>query len=426
MNSNSILVKLRIIFVSLTVFFTLLIFSNIYSYNIDIGNNKWTYTENIPPTTDPVGNDFWLTLKYFVDRDYDYPDLELYPPFVTVFYLPLSVFSYNISYSILLLLLFFTNIMVIYLFVDILFEVFLGDKKYISTNDHLFFFVSEYILIIILIIIQFLSYGFKFSIERGNYDIFAILFSVLFIRYIIHDKKNVWIAALFLVISIHLKLYPLILFPLLFIKYRWKAFIPFITLNLLFLFIRGYDFAFQYIFKIIPRMPEISSSARNNHSAFSFAHLVSNYTGINVYASQILFMVIPLLIWFITSYVLYKRRLSRSNIIFYTVSSIFLMNVLPNFAFDYKLVIQMIPLSFMIFILISNYLSKTDKNLSGIYLLISLIVFISILLISRSYIKTPVFLANKYPVIIILQITVSFIIIKYDKYFKLEGSDSIA
>jgi hypothetical protein len=428
MNNNLFLKKFRLIFIFLLSFITLLIFFNIYGYNIDIQNTEWKYTENIPSMS-PIGNDYYFVYEYRVHSlfsgNYEGSAQTMYLPFVTAFFIPISLFPYNVSYSILLILLYLINIFVIYLFVELLFKVFLKYSVIISEINSLYFYLLKYLLMFLLLVIQFLSYGFKFSLERGNYDIIAIFFSVLFIRYLVYDKKNVWIASIFLVISIHLKIYPMILFPLLFIKYRWKAVIPFISLNIIFLFILGFKNAFLYIDMIKTHMPEYYFSAKDCHSAISFANLVSHYTGLNFNALRILFTGIPLISWIIPNYFLYRRKYSNINIIFYTLSSIFLMQVIPNVSCDYKLVILILPISFLIFILVNSYISNRDKTFSKLYLLISVVLFLSVFFISRSYINTPVFLANKYPFIIILQITVSFIIIRYYRFFKIEVADRI-
>ena len=70
------------------------------------------------------------------------------------------------------------------------------------------------------------SYGFLFSIERGNYDIYAILFSVIAISLLISKPKTIWAQIIFLSIATHLKIYPAILFFPLFLQHKWKVIFP--------------------------------------------------------------------------------------------------------------------------------------------------------------------------------------------------------
>ena len=93
----------------------------------------------------------------------------------------------------------------------------------------------------------FTSYPFLFSIERGNYDIIALLFTLVSIDLLIRTQKTLWLQVILLSIAIHLKIYPAALLILLFFKHGKKIFLPVLVVNGAFLFILGPQNAITFL-----------------------------------------------------------------------------------------------------------------------------------------------------------------------------------
>ena len=70
------------------------------------------------------------------------------------------------------------------------------------------------------------SYGFMYEIDRGNIDLYALVFSLLAVWLTIRSSRSAWLPAAVLALAIGLKLYPAILLVMLFWRYRWRALAP--------------------------------------------------------------------------------------------------------------------------------------------------------------------------------------------------------
>ena len=386
--------------------FAAIILFNIVLANID--TQTWGFsTTNLLPLMHPVGADFrdgiynpaeaLFAGKSITQIWTNTTNTSGYPPLVTfigLFFLPLNV---NIAYLVQVFLLTLSNIACLGLVVAItdkfLFSTLEIDKK---SRPYISLFVFSTTLILI-----FSSYAFTFSIERGNYDIYALLLTLLTVWVLLNHPEKVWTQVILLSIATNLKIYPAILFILLLKKHGKKMILPTIVSNLVFLFILGPNNLIAFINTLLSRFGIGNTrSWIGNHSSYSFAETLLK----NVYPDKIRFFIplwiiltmIPLLLWGASLIPMFKKKFSPQTAILFYMVSVPVMDLVPTVSHDYKLIILYSTAALLI-----GYILRCIIRKSSIFDYFELILLCVIFLaISRSYVffKEDGFwiLANKY------------------------------
>jgi len=328
---------------------------------------------------------------------------SVYPPFVTLFNLPTCLLPYRSAYVLQVLLLIAANTAVIALGVSLGFRVFgagaVGPERDPEGQAAL---LLQGLFAVSFAALQFTSYGFLFSIERGNYDIFAMLFSVLCIASTLGDDRRVWLPCLFAAIAVNLKLYPAILVPFLLLRFRGKAVLPLLGFNVVFLLALGPADLMQYC-------RDMAGYAREhhawigNHSGASYAHLLAADTGLDEGALRLACTVGPLLIWALGFVAVQKRWRGDARAVLHLSIAVFPMAVVPAASHDYKLVIFIVPLILNSFLLFSAYMESRSPGRQLLLLFLFVAMAGDFMLLSRSFAEAYVCL-DKYPFIIVLQL----------------------
>ncbi len=216
------------------------------------------------PIKDPIGHDLTLTTHFsetwFVQHETPYNGLNLYPPLTMLVYAPLIFLRPTLVYKLFTLL----NLAGFALLTAWL-PYRINKGKDISAL--LVFFVTS----------GFLSYGFQFELERGQYNsltFLVCLFSIYLFHY--HPRRR-WLAYILFTLSIHLKVFPAI-FVLMFIDNwkDWKAIFKrmalLLVLNLAALFVLGPQLVWDFINGVRQLGAESSIFIWiGNHSIRSFA-----------------------------------------------------------------------------------------------------------------------------------------------------------
>ena len=360
----------------------------------------WDYP-TFMPLIKPIGDDFregyFYPAKIVLQGKDPYTDYFFdYPPFSAVFSIPFRLFDVDQAYLMQAGLLFVLNAVTIFISLKIAYEVF---KKGSDQQGNIGRVIA-YGLFPLLALLLFTSYGFYFSIERGNSDIYAQFFVVLGLWFLASRPKSVWLPVLFVSMGTHLKFYPAIIFVLIFWKFRWKSLLPIILTNAAFLLVLGPVRAWEFIRRIIfvQKNPFLFPA---NHSAASFSDMVNGFlverAGIAI--PTILFYLLPFLIWGLGVIVLWRRKYSPTNALLLFILSVPLMELIPSTSYDYKLVILASPLAIALFLLLQNF--SLRGRLAALVEIIGLMFLM--LLISRSYYFLPPVLTNKYPFILVMQ-----------------------
>lgn len=197
------------------------------------------------------------------------------------------------------------------------------------------------------------SYGFLFEVERGNMNLFALVFSLLSLWWLLRYPGSIWVPAVFIAIAINLKIYPGVLVVLLFWRRRWRALLPVVVTNAALLMIAGPDNLWLFI-KNNMNVQSAPALWVGNHSAVSFAHMVHSAVGWIPVSMQYLFIAIPVVLWLATAVLLIRQGWSQRSAVLLAAASVPLMNVLTPVSHDYKLVLLVFPFAVLIALLLRD------------------------------------------------------------------------
>lgn len=413
---------------------TLIFAANHVILNIDTDLWKYVARQTLPIMT-PIGVDFrngWFSPaeNLFVGKSLgeiwqNTINTNGYPPFVTLLGLLFLPFGANTGYLIQATLLLMANIASIAIAVGlcrkyILIHIGLDD---ITTN-----LISGFIFFAILLY-TFSSYGFAFSIERANYDIYAIIFSLFFLRLFITKPEKLWPQIILLSIATHLKIYPAILFLLLFKQHAWKMVLPAVLVNALFLFILGPNNAFAFLvsnqsaFGFGTRFASIL-----NHSSYAFASKLIENTFPNLANAflpvWVFFTLVPVFIWGVATARLFKTKITPEAALLFFAICVPLMSFVPTVSHDYKLVIFSSAIVVLLCTLLKNV--TIAPKLSD-YLQLVFLMFI-LIFIGRSYMYDGFLnifiLKNKYLWVLALEILMVFAIFRKNSVDKIDETNS--
>jgi hypothetical protein len=411
--------QLRLGITVVAVFALLSAFANDVLSRINLQTGKWEQAY-LFPLLFPVGADFREGLYYparvlLQGRSPYLSYTSIYPPFTVLLAVPFRLFNVDTAYMIQVVLLYGLNIVVIWAAVKVALTAVQASRedgpwKPVGTDLALFFLVSFLMLT---------SYGFYFSVERGNNDIYAMAGAVLGLWLLFKAPGKIWLQTLAFSASVHLKLYPLILLTLLVWRHGRKSWVPLIVINALMLVCTGPANAIQYIRVMI----EYSSQPFlwvGNHSAASFGALADNFLSARVgwQIPVVAFYAIPVVIWLLAGTILWKRGFSPLGALFLFAMSVPLMGVIPSTSHDYKLVILGAPVAMMLLVLM------TDLARSGhtIRLVQIGVVMTLMLVLSRSYAMLPAILGNKYPFLLGLELAFLWILVTVKPGLSPEGT----
>lgn len=362
---------------------------------------KELWTPLVPfPSIHPIGTDFreglFYPAKILLQGKCPYIDYALiYPPMAALFGIPFRVFPIQLAYQIQTIILFILNITCVWGAIRLAkYSLFASESQQVFSTSLI------QIIAFPIIILSLTSYGFLFSIERGNFDIYIQIFALLAMS-VLFKKNNIWLECLFFSIAAHLKVYPAILFFIPFWKYGKKSLLPLLSINLGLFFIIGPINAIEFIKTITIYMQEPFLWV-GNQSAISFAmlfnHAVSRWTAVQI--PYWFFAFLPIAIWMVAAFIAFRRKFNHVNVLWVYAISVPVMNLLPGTSHDYKLVLYYAPLVIALYLLLAD-LQKTGRILNLI--IISCLMATSLVL-STSYTLLPVFMGNKYPFGLILQI----------------------
>ncbi len=280
----------------------------------------------------------------------------VYPPFAFFVYIPYSFISYSDAYSIQMFLILLSNMAVIFL-ASMMARKFLlhaGDDISISS-------AITYAVIAAIAFITISSYGFLFSVERGSSDVFAMLFSWLFLYALIRHPDRMWMQALLLSCAINIKLTPVIFSVLILWKHRWRVIIPMTVINSALMMVWGRENALIFL-KGVARLKATPDGWWGDHSAFSFAYTTLRSYGLSIQAGEGLLIAAVLSQWACCALVLWRRGYSASNALLLFAVSIPVMMLVPNCSNDYKLILLAGPFSVFAIRWAYQYANSADSK----------------------------------------------------------------
>ncbi len=355
----------------------------------------------IMPLIRPIGTDFregyFYPAKIVLQGKSPYVDYNLiYPPFSAVFSIPFRLFPVDQAYLVQVVLLYAVNALTLIFSLLIAKEVFARVKE-IKDGTGQTVAVGLFALLAFLL---YSSYGFQFSIERGNADIYVQFLVVLAVWRMVKKPQSLWLPVILIAMATHLKVYPAIMFVLVLWRFKWKSLLPLVVTNLALGLVLGPVRLWQYLQRLFVYMQQ-PNLIPANHSAASFANMVNNFLveRAGVILPSVLFYLLPLIIWGAGMYVLWMRGYSAENALYLFALSAALMELIPSVSYDYKLVILFAPLAILLFRLLVDFIRRGRLlELAEIAGLMFLMLFMT-----RSYTMLPAVLTNKYPFILAMQ-----------------------
>lgn len=401
----------------------------------------WSFNPVNPiPVISPVGFDYRIgsyetaaTLynSHFRQIREDGSYASIYPPLVPLLNLPYLLVNENVAYLIHVGLLILSNLLCLAIVTWLA-------KKYLfsrETKEQNLIAAALGFLFFMMVLYLFSSYGFIFSIERGNTDIFALLLSLLAVWALVKRPDSLWLQVVLLSVATHLKIYPAVLFLLLLYKHGKKLILPALVVNLVFLFILGPKMVVDFL-TTITSSSGVGAGFGNswtwvgNHAAYAFADLMArdatNYSDTLIVLWGV-FSIVPLILWGLASRKLLSKQFTPEDAFLYTMVSIPLMDLFPTVSMDYKLVILATAALMLLIVLFKQILQSANPWL---FVQLGIVLFL-MFLIGRGYVMSAydayglketasVLINNKYLWSLGLQIVMVWNILKHHQSTPLE------
>lgn len=331
----------------------------------------------------------------------------IYPPLVSVLYLPFLIIRPENAY-VFMSFLTITCLFLSFIMVDKLFT----EKKFIP------------IVLLFFIITSFLSYGMHFELERGQFNIITIFLALLGV--FLHQKNKRLLGILLVTISVHLKLYPIIFFFLLFLdncRSKKGIFINFIAvlIHILLFFMLGKGVAGDF-FSMLTEQLRNPFVWAGNHSLFAYCSDKSGTMPCNVYTYPYFLAayIITIAAGFISTYV---KKISLLNPYLFAMCGIATC-VIPSVSHDYKL--SIIPI-FLFPLFKELYCTTLEKKSFANLITLSIGTVLYTLLLFSTNFGNTVFTMNKAPILVSLTVIafigmlINFFIIPNSTTKKVQG-----
>jgi hypothetical protein len=337
-----------------------------------------------------------------------------YPPFVALAAVPLTLLSEDNAYWVQFFSLPVANIACILLAVRI------GRHVVPTSRDDFLDIVASRALSLLVSLFVVTGYPFMFSLERGNYDILAMLFSLSMLWMLIEKPKSIWWPVIAISIAGHLKIYPLLLVLLIFAVHRFRCIIPLMVVNTLLLFCLGYSNAMRF-FEQIRAGFQKHYLWIGNHSAISFNKMVLDPSGYASGATELSCILIPIAIMIAGLAVLVRRGFSNRGFVLAFVLLVPVMHLLSGTSHDYKLVILFPAAAMILYLILHDY---AESGRFPLLLFLGVIMLVMGFL-GRSYkVTASLWLQNKYPYILMFQLLIFLLIVFYYKPYQQQSTNA--
>ena len=243
------------------------------------------------------------------------------------------------------------------------------------------------------------SYGFMFEVERGNIDLYALVFSLASVWLMIRFPRSAWLAAAALAIAIGLKLYPAILLVVLVWRYRWRSLVPVAVTTAAVMVVGGPVNLRHSLTGLYSIQADPARLGWLNESAAAVAHLLRG--GTSWAPAWVLYplLLVPLSLWGSTLLVLIRRGCSERRIVLAAAACVPVMVVIPTISNDYKLVLSVFPLAVLAAVIATM---RREPAMAWITLF-GVLAFAMIFLAGSSHVIAPSLQTSKYAFQVALQ-----------------------
>lgn len=382
-----------------------LIYLNYFYPMTSSGQEIWKGLKTIPAIT-PTGIDFKIFYNYAIDLwHFNRLDLtSIYPPFSTLMVSPYIIFSPINAY----------RLHAVFIYFSFYASLILAGKIFYFTEKSDQFLKPE----LLFFLVGIMGYPFLFALERGNSDILACLFSLLFLLKV--KKQKYFLAIIFLILATQLKIYPLFLSFILLKGHVRKYFYLFVVGNFILLFSLGIV-GFDTLISNLMYWSDKPYIWIGNHSAHSFSTFLSSW--LSNYAQVVIdykilknIILFPFLgVWFWSLWTYLSNDYNKINFFRFCLNSFLLSCVFTAVSHDYKLLI-LYPLIYVII----RWIPVEKKTLNAANIIMSLVAcsYVFLLHLPYAYIRWELF-TNKLPTLFYILITAN-LILSYVKKVDLE------
>jgi hypothetical protein len=352
--------------------------------------------ENNLPTIYPIGNDLHLILnssKAVAAGESPYVGANKYPPFASVFFLPLTRLNIREAFQILSLTNFF-----FFIFISLGFPIWVMKKRKLDDFAWIIFVSGLF------------SYGFHFEIERGQFNLVAIGLVFMAIALFHKAPKYQWLAFVLFCIGVQLKIYPAI-FVVFFTRNweNWKQnILRWVLLgisNAILLMVLGWDVLKDFLSMMTNVVSGLGDTRwAVSHSINGFLAFIRSYFPMQSEAARGLQIVIYLLVIGFIVICLYqaiKRKMVLDPYLMFACILGALM--FPSLSNDYTLAMLIGPA--ILYFAKINTLLTTSEIESGKIPWVVVITLVSALAFAStfySYFVKEIVLQNQFPALLIL------------------------
>lgn len=444
-NTFNIIVRQHILFgVLLGAMIFLVVFNSHVIFITDVGWKifNWVEDQDVINSQYIAGWDFAQFYRFYIRpfvagnfslSSFDSSQLlKIHPPFMAVILSPLGFLTYPRAYYVHIVLLTLANFSSLLLFSRLCLKEFILISQKTIADDFTslvrLFLVN--FLVTIIMTLHFLSWGFAYSIEKGNTDAYPMFFMILGLALLKYKPNKIFLQVLVFTMATYIKIYPAIIFPLLIWKHRQKAIIPIVLLNCLMAFGLGWENFVVWVDAVMAEMKNVASDWPGSSSTGSYIrYILAEFLPIwasvfNISQEQFgnilknAFNTFVVLIWGITSFIALRghRRLGDISCLLYMLASLGPIMVIPAYSNPYKLIYMSLPILFMLIVYAKIFVFEGRNFALGVC--IGLLLLFGLL--SRSQfgflpnLNTLVlpklivyyFAYNKFPLILLIQVCV--------------------
>jgi len=202
------------------------------------------------------------------------------------------------------------------------------------------------VLFVAMLVWLLTSYGLMYEVERGNIDLYALVFALLAIGLTLRTR-TAWLPALCLAVAVNLKVYPALLAVVLLWRYRFRAVVPLVVCFEGLALSAGFGNLHTAVSSLSAVSGQESHLGWGGNSAASFVYVLRHiYNGVPPGLSTV-FLLFSLALWVATLVVLARRGWSKKGAVFAAAACVPVMCTLPSISNDYKLVLFVFPLAVM-------------------------------------------------------------------------------
>jgi hypothetical protein len=303
---------------------------NVVPYAIVYGGGVWT---KLIPRAYPLGRDLrdglLVPARAFNDA------LSGWPPLTLWLGRPFTLLDLRAAYIVQFIILFALAVLATWLSVTLAARVDDRPADLRSGRPTL-----RWVLFSAMLVWLLTSYGFMFEMERGNIDLYALVFALLAIILTLRTR-TAWLPALCLAVAVNLKVYPAVLVVVLLWRYRLRAVLPLVIFCGVLALSAGVGNLSAFV-------SGVAAGHTGGHSAASFVYWLRHLPHLAHEVPPGLgpaLLLLSLLLWGATLAVLVRRGWSAKGAVLAAAVCVPVMSTVPSISEDYKLVIFVFPLA---------------------------------------------------------------------------------